>query len=110
MYPSVTQTKQFRKKKRTSKRNIKKLEITSVNEARRRAGLPELVSKERDCIVCAKVFMSLDPSHRVCDNCRPKWERRRSDMEKAFISIEDTETFNLQDLEDLNIFEDILVD
>jgi len=110
MYPSVTQTKQFKKKNRPSKRNIKKLEINSVNEARRRAGLPELISKERGCIVCARDFMSLDPSHRVCENCRPKWERKRRDMEKSFVTIEDTETFNLQDLEDLNIFEDILVD
>ncbi|MFH1624497.1 MAG: hypothetical protein ABID54_04990 [Pseudomonadota bacterium] len=82
-------------------------EHDSINEARRKVGLPELICKRRRCIACGKGFKSFDASHRVCDKCRPKWERKRGELEKALINIEDTDTFDFQDLEDLSIFEDI---
>jgi len=51
--------------------------------------------------------MSLDASHRVCDKCRPKWTKKRNELEKAFVNIEDTETFELLNIEELSIFEGI---
>jgi hypothetical protein len=82
-------------------------ELISINQARKKVGLSELISKERRCIVCGKDFKSLDASHRVCDKCRPKWIKKRSELEKAFINIEDTETFELLSIEELSIFEGI---
>lgn len=58
-------------------------ERISINKARKKVGLSELISKERRCIVCGKNFMSLDASHRVCDKCRPKWTKKRNELEKG---------------------------
>ncbi|MFH2012795.1 MAG: hypothetical protein ABIJ37_08880 [Pseudomonadota bacterium] len=80
-------------------------EQTVINQARKKVGLSELICKERECIVCEKNFKSYDASHRVCDKCRPKWSKKRSELEKAFINIEYTETFELLDIEELRIFE-----
>jgi hypothetical protein len=80
-------------------------ELISINQARKKVGLSELICKQRECIVCEKDFKSFDASHRVCDKCRPKWVKKRSEIEKAFINIEDTETFELLDIEELRIFE-----
>ena len=70
-------------------------------------GLSILISKDRICIVCGEAFRSIDASHRVCNKCRPKWERKRDDLEKAFIDIEDADTFDIQEVDELSIFEDI---
>jgi len=80
-------------------------EITSINQARKKVGLSELICKKRKCIVCENNFKSFDASHRVCDKCRPKWTKKRSELEKAFINIENTETFELLDIEELRMFE-----
>ena len=101
----VTHINQIRKRKGLSELTEGEFELIYINQARRRVGLSELISKERRCIVCGKNFMSLDASHRVCDKCRPKWVRKRNELEKAFINIEDTETFELLNIEELSIFE-----
>lgn len=108
MSSSITCVNENRKDSRSSNLSVGELEFVAINQARRGAGLPELVCKDRGCIVCGKAFKSIDASHRVCNECRPRWERKRNDLKKAFINIEDTETFDLHDIEDLNVFEDIL--
>ncbi|MEW6614213.1 MAG: hypothetical protein AB1401_01920 [Thermodesulfobacteriota bacterium] len=80
-------------------------ELISINQARKKVGLSELICKQRECIVCGKDFKSFDASHRVCDKCRPKWVKKRDELEKAFINIENTETFELLDIEEVSIFE-----
>ena len=107
MGASVTSRKHLCKKRGLSKIIDGKMEISSINEARRKIGLPELISKRRRCIACGKEFKSFDASHRVCDRCRPKWERKRNQLEKAFVNIEDTDSIELRDLEELSIFEGI---
>lgn len=102
----VTDINQIRKRK-VSELTEDEFEHISINQARRRVGLSELISKERSCIVCGKNFKSLDASHRVCDTCRPKWSRKRSELEKAFVNIENTEKFELLNIEELSIFERI---
>ena len=67
----------------------------------------EFVNIIKHCPVCGKNFKSLDASHRVCDKCRPKWIKKRNELEKAFVNIEDTETFELLNIEELTIFERI---
>ena len=107
MGASILSTHHFHRKRGAPRPAEKEMEIISINEARKKIGLSELICKKRMCIACGKEFNSLDPSHRVCDKCRPKWERKRSQLEKAFVNIEDTDTFELQDLEELSIFEEI---
>jgi hypothetical protein len=102
----VTDINQIRKRK-VSELTEDEFEQISINQARRRVGLSELISKERSCIVCGKNFKSLDASHRVCDKCRPRWSRKRIELEKAFVNIEDTEKFELLNIEELSIFERI---
>ena len=102
----VTDINQIRKRK-VSEFTEDEFKQISINQARRRVGLSELISKERRCIVCGKNFKSLDASHRVCDKCRPKWTKKRNELEKAFINIEDTETFELLNIEELSVFEGI---
>ena len=95
------------KRKKFPNPKEERCEVISINDARKKAGLPILISKDRNCIVCGEAFKSTDASHRVCNKCRPKWERKRDDLEKAFIDIEDSDTFNAQEVDELNIFEDI---
>ena len=103
----VTQINQIRKRRGLSELTEGEFELIYINQARRRVGLSELISKERRCIVCGKYFKSLDASHRVCDKCRPKWTKKRNELEEAFINIEDTETFDLLNIEELSVFEGI---
>lgn len=107
MYSAVIQANQDGKKEKYPKRIEGQAEIISINQARRGAGLPELICRQRECLVCGKGFQSLDASHRVCDNCRPKWEKKRDQIEKAFIDIEHSETFTFQDVEELSLFEGV---
>ncbi|MDY6855470.1 MAG: hypothetical protein SWO11_12320 [Thermodesulfobacteriota bacterium] len=95
------------KRKKISKPKEEACEVISINDARKKVGLPILISKDRKCIVCGESFRSNDASHRVCNKCRPKWERKRDDLEKAFIDIEDSDTFYIQEVDELSIFEDI---
>ena len=107
MTTNVIPMNRIGKKNKSFKFGERNLELLSINEARRKIGLPELICKERGCIVCNNSFKSLDASHRVCDKCRPKWERKKNQLEKAIINIEDTDSFDIHDLEELNIFENI---
>ncbi|MDY7032288.1 MAG: hypothetical protein SVY10_10350 [Thermodesulfobacteriota bacterium] len=107
MGTSIPSTNHLQRKRGAPRPVEGDMEITSINEARKKIGLPELLCKNRICIACGKEFKSIDASHRVCDKCRPKWERKRNQLEKAFVNIEDTDTFELQDLEELSIFENI---
>ena len=103
----VTDINQIRKRKGLSELTEDEFELISINQARRRVGLSELICKQRECLVCGKYFKSLDASHRICDKCRPKWLRKRIELEKAFVNIEDTEKFELLNIEELSIFERI---
>jgi hypothetical protein len=105
-YFDNTTYKIFKRKKLLNAREAR-CEIISINDARKKVGLPILISKKRKCIVCGEAFRSIDASHRVCNKCRPKWERKRDDLEKAFIDIEDADTFDIQEVDELSIFEDI---
>ena len=50
---------------------MKQAQINEINRFRKSIGLPVIEPKERKCLICDHDFLSTDPSHRVCDKCRP---------------------------------------
>lgn len=50
---------------------MKQAQINEINRFRKSIGLPVIEPKERRCLICDHGFLSMDPSHRVCDKCRP---------------------------------------
>ncbi len=54
--------------------------LTEVNKTRRNHGLPEVRPKERKCLRCEAEFLSENPGHRMCSQCRTAVKNYISDV------------------------------
>ena len=53
-------------------------ELRDIAEARRAAGMKPRKTTNRECLSCAKLFVSKGPQNRLCAKCSPREEVLRT--------------------------------
>jgi len=54
--------------------------LLEINETRKKAGLPPIEQKKRNCLLCEKEFLSTGSNDRRCEQCRNSKKLKRNKL------------------------------